>query len=485
MLGGWASAQRLRSPTLPSNTPALYRGLEKALDEKRAHHGLVNLRRPVPGAADFSSNDALSLASTGQIRKAFFEELSRYPDFSLGSTGSRLLDGNNTYVEDIEQEVADFHRAETGLITNSGYEANGAIFTAIPQPGDVILYDELIHASVHDGMKHTKASSKLPFLHNDVDSFASTLRSVRDAHPRIRAGESTIFVAVETVYSMDGDVCPLAEMVATAKQIFPFTQTVQFIVDEAHSTGVIGRRGSGLVCLLGLEKEIAIRVHTFGKALGSHGAIVLANDTIRNTLINFARGVIYTTAPSFPMLAAIRAGYGLLNSGETQQAQDKIQKLIKHFFATMANSMTFARAEFLGMCSIPVMENWETKPFLSHIVPIWTKEKYNYYLMFHIQLAGYCAWAIDSPVVPEGTGRVRFVFHANNTLAEVDGLAQTILEFFSEMIELKSSKSTPRAAQKVYRYLSERNLGDGPTVNIQYSKPELVYAETGAVAAAM
>ena len=274
MLGGWAEAQRLKAAAMSDDIPVFYRGLEKTMDKRRSQHGLVVLRSRSDAAVDLSSNDFLSLTSSGSLRKAFLEELASHPDFQLGSTGSRLLDGNNTYIETVEKELAEFHGAEDALIVNSGYEANGAIFTAIPQPGDVIVYDELIHASVHDGMRHTLASDKAFFRHNSVESFVETLQSVKETHPRIRNGESTVLVAIESVYSMDGDISPVKELIDAAKSIFPDRNTVQFIIDEAHSTGVIGPKGAGLICRLGLEKEMAIRVHTFGKALGSHGGML-------------------------------------------------------------------------------------------------------------------------------------------------------------------------------------------------------------------
>lgn len=260
------------------DAPVFYRNLEERLDKRRAEHGLVVLR-PRRDMVDFSSNDFLSLATSGLLRMAFFDELSHHPGFQLGSTGSRLLDGNNTYVETIEQELADFHGAETGIIFNSGYEANGAIFSTIPQPGDVIVFDELIHASVHDGMKHSLASSRISFRHNDPDSFRDVLMSVKESQPLIRDGEGSVLISIESVYSMDGDVAPVNEFVKIAKDVFP-KGNAQFIIDEAHSTGVIGPQGAGLISALGLEKEMAVRLHTFGKALASHGGEMFSSTRV-------------------------------------------------------------------------------------------------------------------------------------------------------------------------------------------------------------
>lgn len=264
----WIHAQELKGPTMKS-APVFYRNLEEALDMRRTEHNLITLRKR-KDQFDFSSNDFLSLAHSGLLRGAFFEELARHPNFKLGSTGSRLLDGNNNYIETVEQEIAEFHMAERATIVNSGFEGNCAIFSAIPRPGDAIVFDELVHASVHEGMARSMALSKSSFRHNDVESFRETLETVRSSNPLIESGQRCVIISVETVYSMDGDVCPLAEMVEIVKQLFP-EGNAQFFVDEAHSTGIVGEKGVGLVRTLGLEKDIAIRLHTFSKALACSG----------------------------------------------------------------------------------------------------------------------------------------------------------------------------------------------------------------------
>ncbi len=263
----WIVDQRLRGPVM-KNAPAFYRNLEEALDFQRASHHLTKSLN-YEGTIDFGSNDFLSLSSSGLLRQAFLDELADNPDFKIGASGSRVTNGTNTYVEVLESEIAAFHGAETALVVNSGFDGNGAIFAAIPRPGDSIVFDELIHASVHDGMKHSLADKKIAFRHNDVDSLEEVLVSLKK-DPLIGSGQRCVLIAVEAVYSMDGDVCPLHEMVGIAKELFPYGNA-QFIIDEAHSTGVLGEDGRGLVCALGLEKDIAIRMHTFGKALAATG----------------------------------------------------------------------------------------------------------------------------------------------------------------------------------------------------------------------
>lgn len=271
-MANWIRGQKLRAPAMKA-APTFYRNLEEALDVRRRDHALYTIKTNGwngGDAVDFSSNDSLSLGASGRLRAEFTKELERYSSVPVGAGSSRVMDGNYEYLETVEAEIAQFHGAETGLIIGSGFEANLAIFAAIPRPGDAIVYDELVHASTHDGMLHSQAICRAPFRHNDVDAFRDALISIYNSQPLIRQEKRCVIVAVESFYSMDGDVCPLKELVEVAKEIFP-GGNAQFLVDEAHSTGVIGPNGAGLVCELGLEKEIAIRLHTFGKALASSG----------------------------------------------------------------------------------------------------------------------------------------------------------------------------------------------------------------------
>lgn len=265
----WSKAQKPRG-SLVKNESVFYRNLEAELDARRAVHGCMSIHTIPKGVSDFASADSLGLGSSGVLRAAFMEELASQPDSWIGASGTRLAFGNTAYLETLEQEIAEFHGSETALITVNGGQANGAIFSSIPRPGDAIVYDEFIHATVHEGMKDSLALVKKAFRHNNVDSFVETLVDIRESQPLIREGQRCVIVALEGIYSMDGDLPPLRELIAAAKEIFP-ENNVQFYIDEAHSNGTIGPKGAGLVCALGLEKEIAIRMHSCPKALASHG----------------------------------------------------------------------------------------------------------------------------------------------------------------------------------------------------------------------
>lgn len=264
----WARAQVPRgSTTQPSSV--FLRNLEQELDIRREQSALMTLHNR-GDAIDFSSGNMLGLSTTSVLRTAFLNELEQHRNFSISSGGSRLTDGNSEYLEGLEQELAEFHGAEAALFVLSGAIGNGAIFSVIPRPGDAIVYDELAHASILDGMKGSLALCQKAFRHNRVDSFRDTLEAVKSTQPQIANGSHSVLVAVESMYSMDGDTCPLKELVDIAKEVFP-KGNIEFVVDEAWTTGVVGPRGAGLVAALGLENDIAIRLHTCGKALGASG----------------------------------------------------------------------------------------------------------------------------------------------------------------------------------------------------------------------
>ncbi|KAL1861071.1 hypothetical protein Plec18170_001586 [Paecilomyces lecythidis] len=443
MMAKVLQAQKPKSNEM-ENAPAFYRNLEKALDKRRMDQTMLTLLpdRPV---VDFSSCDILSFSKSGLLRMAFMDELAKKPNFVLGSSGSRLMDGNHAYVEELEHEVAEFHGAKTGLFFDSGFDANSAIFSVLPQPGDVIVFDELVHGSIHEGMRTSRATARRSFRHNNVRSFRDVLTVFNETLPSISSGTSTVLVSIESVYSMDGDVAPVEDLLQAARDVIPLGN-FQFFIDEAHSTGLMGPQGRGLVCALKLEESFAIRLHPFSKALGSHGAVVLCNQTVKNMLLNFARCLIFSTAPSFPALASIKGGYSLLKSSLGLTRQNCIQPLVKYFFKNILAHPTYYRAEAAGILSIPLAKDWEQRQFLTHIVPINHRGLENHLLSAHCHFAGYCVWPIDYPVVPKGQGRTRVIFHADNTFQQVQHLIWLIMEWAELMLKRDRCGAKPLMA---------------------------------------
>ncbi|VUC23263.1 unnamed protein product [Clonostachys rosea] len=417
------------------------RNLEAALDLRRAEGGFFKIQTglPAPDSVDFSTLDVLSLTSSGTMRRAYLEELARHPEFKLNDGSSRLM-SDSAYTDAAEREIAEFHGAGTALMLKSGWDANGAIMTAIPRPGDAIVYDELIHASVHEGMNLSLAATKVAFKHNDVESFREVLLNIRDTQQLIREGKRCVLVSVESVYSMDGDVVPLKELVQIGKEIFP-EGVVQYIIDEAHSTGVIGEGGKGLVNYLGLEKEIAVPA-------------VLCSSTVREMLVNYGRVIIYSNAPQFSIVAAIRAAYMFMKSGQIEPLQAQLQSRIRYFYKAITSRPIYDEANDAGILSIPNAENWEAEPLLTHISYVLTRQRYTLFLYFHLQLAKFIVLPINYPVVPKGKSRVRIVFHARHTDAQLDALADSICVWAEEMLAIeaagKKANKVPTAARQVY-----------------------------------
>ncbi|EER41460.1 8-amino-7-oxononanoate synthase [Histoplasma capsulatum var. duboisii H88] len=398
---------------------ALLRAFQSCLDQREVKGRRRHLQVPPSGGVDFSSNDFLSLSTSTTLRSHLLQSLAREPpSHSFASKGSRLLDGNSAYTENLERFITAFHNAESGLLFNSGYDANLSIFSCVPQPGDVVIHDELIHASVHDGVKLSRASRKISFKHNSVDDFFRIAQSVVQGDPLVASGERSVFVAVESLYSMQGDFAPIAELLAVIKTVFP-RGNAYMIVDEAHTTGVFGPRGAGLVQELGVEGHVFIRVHTFGKALASHGAIVLCSHLTREYLINYARPIIYSTALGLPSLASTRVAYELMNDGATESLQSQLHDLVK-YMATRLKSLQPADPAIL------TIHHQDRSPIFS-LQTSMPRE-----LASFLQAEGQIVRAIMPPTVPVGTERVRVCLHARNTFEEIDCLTTLIKEWIEQ-----------------------------------------------------
>ncbi|RHZ76047.1 hypothetical protein Glove_208g35 [Diversispora epigaea] len=363
--------------------------------------------------ADFSSNDFLGLSRNSSFHKRYIDQLSKFPR-PLGSTGSRLLDGNSDFAETLDTFLAQFHKAESALTFTSGFDANVGFFSCVPQPGDAIIFDEFIHASVHDGLKFSRAAVVTRFKHNDVEHLKETLiKTVEKVGP-----EKNILVAVESLYSMDGDFAPLREIVEVLK---PYN--AYLFVDEAHATGVYGDQGRGIVCELGLERQVFARLHTFGKALGCNGAAILGPIVLRSYLINYARPLIFSTFLPYSSLLAIKCSYEIVSGEIGDQLRKNLQKLILKFRSSInlpSNVLLPSTSAIQGII-VPGNENAVK---LSRV----------------IQKAGYNVKPIRSPTVPLGKERLRICIHADNTEEEIQGLVNEIENYFKNNGNITSYK---------------------------------------------
>lgn len=351
--------------------------LHKKLSE-RQEKGTLRSLSSFEGFVDFFSNDYLGVAKFG---KASLE--------ASGSTGSRLLSGNTEKYENLESQFAAFFRSEAALHFNSGYDANLGIFSTIPQKGDTILYDELIHASVRDGVRLSWAKS-FSFRHNDLEHLES----------RLQKAERAIYVAVESLYSMDGDLAPLKEIAALCVKY-----NAHLIVDEAHSGGVFGGSGRGLVDQLGLNDKVFIRLMTFGKAYGSHGAVVLCGDDTRQFLINFCRSFIYST--SLPV-SVIEHNYKVATDPDLDQGRNRLQVVLKRYNERTGDLKSISDPS----SPIQIIEIGDVSK---------TRE-----IAEKLQANKIAVKPIYSPTVPQGKERLRICLHAYNLSSEIDQLVSII-----------------------------------------------------------
>ncbi|KAG0365809.1 aminotransferase [Gamsiella multidivaricata] len=411
--------------------------LKAQLESRKARSLLRSLVVIPESSADFSSNDFLGLARNPALGSHFLKELASFPKHTppLGSTGSRLLDGNSRYAEDLETLIADFHHAEAALIFNSGFDANVGFFSSVPQPGDVILYDEYIHASVHDGMKVTRAGVKKAFLHNDLDHLAQLLQAVRreDRERYDLSGSSmgrNIFVAVESVYSMDGDTAPLRDIVDLLE-----SHGAHLIVDEAHATGVYGVNGRGLVNELGLEHRVFARLHTFSKALASNGAALVGPKVLKEYLINYARPLIYSTFTSFSNLASVKSAYQMLIAGETVVLVEKIRGLIHYFRSNIQIPEHMLLPSTSPIQGIVMEGNARVNALSQQLIK-----------------AGLNVKPIRFPTVPKGKERVRICLHSHNTQEQVDQLIRIVQAWLRH--EKQSTATAPIPANPASSELS-------------------------------
>ncbi|EMD88583.1 hypothetical protein COCC4DRAFT_67009 [Bipolaris maydis ATCC 48331] len=451
----WAAAQKVKAPSM-KNSSVFYRNIEEELDIPRKQGLSFPIHLP-SHTVDFSTCDVLGMTHTGALREEFLKELDANPNFYMGAGGSRLLDGTTTYQDNFEKELAELMGVESALVVHSGYTANQAIFSTVPRSGDVIVYDELMHATALSGMKIALALDQRPFRHNDVDHFIEVMEGVKESNPLVKSGKRCVIVGVESYYSMDGDICPLKELIEAAKDIFPHGNA-QFIVDEAHSFGVCGPEGTGFVREQGLTDEVAVTMVTFTKALGGCGAAILSNNTIRALLTTQAKMFICSVAPPFTLVASCRAGIRLMRSQKFQEAREYLHDLTIFYLDTLTSHPIYKKAKKKGLVDMPVHEDgaWHEVP-ITHIVPLWVlRNKAALYLAFHLTRDGFNGCNIMFPIVPKGEDRVRLFLHAHNTKEEVKALIDSITTWLQEMMDIEASgdkNRLPSAARLAYDLL--------------------------------
>jgi 8-amino-7-oxononanoate synthase len=363
-----------------------------SIDERLQKRATTGLLRKLPlqhDLTDFCSNDYLGFSRSEALKTKVLKEHQINQEMPLGATGSRLLTGNSVFAETLEADLAADHQVGAALLFNSGYTANLAIFSCLPQKGDTIIIDEFIHSSVIDGCRLSFAN-RIKFRHNDVQSLEE----------KIKIAKGSCYVAIESVYSMDGDLAPLIEIVALCK-----TYGALLIVDEAHAFGVFGK---GMVNLAGLTYDVFAIVITFGKALGAHGAAILGSQSLRSYLINFARPFIYSTAMPFSNLLQIQTSLRFLK--ENEHFQQELQRKVLLFKQCLSPNTAIKTLQ---------------SPIQAFILPGNEEVKR---LSKKLAEEGLAVYPILSPTVPKGKERLRICLHIFNTDQDIKKLCLTLLK---------------------------------------------------------
>jgi 8-amino-7-oxononanoate synthase len=354
-----------------------------AIDRRRA---LV----PIAGR-DFASNDYLGLAGSPVLRGAVADAIAR--GVPVGSGGSRLLRGNHAEHEALEAEAAAFFGSESALWFGSGFAANAALLATLPQRGDLIVHDTLIHASAHEGMRLARAPA-VAAGHNDPQAIEDAIRDWRR-----QGGTGSPWIAVESLYSMDGDIAPLDALAEVATR-----HDAMLLIDEAHATGVFGPDGRGLAAALEGQPNV-VTLRTCGKALGSEGALVCGPAVVTDFLVNRARGFIFSTAPSPVMAAAVRAGLRVL--ADDPERRERLAALVAYAGARLGS----IGARVTGTQILPLIVGDDGRAMA---------------LAQAVQAAGYDLRGIRPPTVPAGTARLRISLTLNIAEADIDALADRL-----------------------------------------------------------
>ncbi|WP_400768988.1 8-amino-7-oxononanoate synthase [Methylosinus sporium] len=344
---------------------------------------------------DFSSNDFLALAESQELRDAAAAALAR--GVPVGAGGSRLLRGDHEEHQALEREAAAFFHAESALFFGAGFTANEALLSTLPQKGDLIVHDALVHASAHEGMRLSRAES-VAAAHNDAEAFADQIAAWRRG-----GGMGRPWIVVESLYSMDGDFAPLDALAEIAARHDGF-----LLIDEAHATGVHGPGGRGLAAALEGRENI-VTLHTCGKALGVSGGLVLLPATLREFLINRCRQFIFATAPSPLVAACVRAALPIVEQAEGRRV-------------TLRSRVALAARKLLEAGLAPAQ---------SQIAPVIVGSNARALaLAAAMQAQGYDIRAIRPPTVAEGTARLRvsLTLHVSEAqiAAMVDDLAHAL-----------------------------------------------------------
>ncbi|KAH7924107.1 8-amino-7-oxononanoate synthase [Leucogyrophana mollusca] len=413
---------------MDEGTP-LARALSQAI-ARRAQSGMTvfDLIEPLPSSApDLFSNDYLSLTTDSFLRERFLTQISD-AFHVLGSSGVRLGTGNSEVYNALERRLQRYYDAPSALVCNTGYNANVAFFGSVPQANDVIICDELIHMSCREGFRLSHARGAVyRFAHNSVTAFQTCLQDTLRKHPLIVTGDATVFVCVESLYSMDGDFSPLREIVQVVEDFVPAGHA-HIVVDESHTTGTCGPDGRGYVAHLGLGGRVHTVVHTFGKGVGVQGGVILTSSLVRHYLMNFANNFIFSTSLPFLDIHAINSAFDVISGERGSQLRRRLDSIARYATKHLTRELSQVPKDVLCLNESTVLQDVDNLELCSPIIPIFTPSPRS--LVEFLWAHGYGATAFTIPVVKRP--RIRVIVHARNTEADIDCFVALLLQWVTE-----------------------------------------------------
>lgn len=442
--------------------------LEKKKNEKNEQHNVVEVTHSAGSQIDFSSNDYLGLARNVQQQEMVEQEYQlvlkqhqqQQPTPMLGSTGSRLLSGDSHYVKQLEQYLALLHQRPAALLFNSGYDANLSVLSCLPSVTSVVLFDEYSHNSLQMGLRwwlrrdgkeggdnHNNDDYKsqqlqlqssnrkqmISFQHNNMQDLQTKLEQLQSHQQHY----NHIVIVVESVYSMDGDITPLDELLQIAQQFGALV-----IVDDAHGLGVLGQNGMGAISHFHVTNHpnLWCSIHTFGKAAGCHGAVVCGSLTLRQYLWNYAYPLIYSTSLPLHSLVTIKCSYQAMSSSQGKILRQDLQTLISYFRMLVEQEIlhTIDNEKPLWLYLLPstspiqalvLPRNNKTNVDMPTITPKLLCQK-----IHEISKGSIYLYPIQYPTVPQGQERIRIVIHAHNTKHEIQQLVYYLKQSLQDLI---------------------------------------------------
>lgn len=372
----------------------LPKALQAKIEERQRNNSLRELQRPAPSLIDFASNDYLGFSNLESVEVSAKQIQASYTKHA--KPGSRLLSGNSPIHEDCEAFLAQFYNAQSSVLFNSGYDANLGLISAIGLRNSIILYDELVHASIRDGIRLSLAKT-YKFKHNSLEDLGSKLI-------KHSSKDTTVFVITESVFSMDGDQAPALDIARLCQD-----HQAYFILDQAHAIGVLNQDG-----LPHQNLQCFAKVVTFGKSFAQHGAVVIGSKALKTYLLNFSRSLIYTTAMAERQVAIIWSAHLQLKSSTSQISalQTAISTFKSEITRLNLNRYFIPSSTAIQSCVIP--DNAKCKR---------TAEA--------LKANAYNVKPILSPTVPKGEERLRFCLHAFNSAKEIQG----VLKLLSQLLQ--------------------------------------------------